>query len=145
MQFLEMIFDFFCGGQSDTCFSGNNQMSLSDITSGIDLSNYSPEQLEKIMHEAVNSTFVDGDISFEGSYEVECRDKAASHLIDELKRHDVFVRSSDFYYEKDMGGLTSYTAKVVKEAINNARLHGNIDNKTFEDLMNQVKEACYCG
>ena len=88
--------------------------------------------------------FDGADISFEGNYDVECRDRAASKLIEELKRYDVFVRSSDFYHEKDMGGFTPYTAKVVKEAINNARLHGNIDNRTFENLMKQVKDACYC-
>ena len=145
LEIFDTFVDFIKCHSSTSLSDQDLSSHLETINPGVDLSDYSPEQMRNLAQEMAYYDFDDADISFEGNYDVECRDKAASHLIDDLERHRITVRSSDIYHEKDMGGLTKYTANVIKEAINNARLHGNIDNRTFENLMKQVKDACYCG
>ena len=142
MSFFESIIDYF-NGHSDFSSSGH-VLDMGTLSSCIDNSHCEPESIRLFAREVIDSVLGDGDISFEGNYDMECRDKAASQLVEDLKRYDIFVRSSDIYHEKDMGGLTRYSANVIKEAVNNARLHGRIDHRTFENLMDQVKKACYC-
>lgn len=142
MELFKSIFDNFFG-RSDFNFGGH-QLDMT-IDPCINDTHCNPESIRLFAREVINSVLGDAGISFEGNIDVECRDKAASNLIDALKTNGVVVSSSDIFHEQDMGGLTSYTAKVIKEAVNNARLHGRIDNQTFESLMTLVKKACYCG
>ena len=120
-----------------------NGVSFDGGFEGIDLSQYSPAEIQ----ESIRNAFETSDnshgyeISFGASQSVDARNLAKSDLLDELSSHRIGVSrlSSDSLW----GGLDSYSGDKVYNAINEARDNGRISASVYKELLSLLKKACH--
>lgn len=148
-ELLEKLGDLFSDGGSDYHYDGQDAVMNGMDYSGIDLSMYSPDEIEEALKAALEA---DGgttdhilnyghDISFGAASDVDARNLAKSSLLDKLGSNHIYTSSlsTDDYW----GGLDTYSGDKVYDAINDARDDGRISDSVYKELMSLLKKACH--
>ena len=123
--------------------SNDNDFSCGNNFQGIDLTQYSPEDIEDAMRSVLktNENAHGYEISFGASADVDARNTAKSTLLDKLSNNKIYI--SQIYTDKLWGGLDSYSGDKVYDAINTARDNGKISSNVYNQLMLLLKKACH--
>lgn len=140
--FLEKISELF-SNENNSASSDYNDYSSDNSFQGIDLTQYSSEDIEEAMRSALEtSENTHGcEISFGASPDVDARNTDKSTLLDKLSNNRIYV--SQIYTDKLWGGLDSYSGDKVYDAINSARDNGKISSTVYNELISLLKKACH--
>lgn len=142
-ELFERLSEYFSGDEiSDTTESGSvtcdGEISLADV----DLSHYTPSEIEEaIQSAAASDTSHAYEVSFGASYDVDARNLAKSQLLDQLNYNRIYVTSVST--DNLWGGIDSYSGDKIYDAINEARDDGKISDTIYRKLIALLKKACH--
>ena len=148
-ELLEKLGELFSdGGDGGYDHNGHDAIMGGMEYSGIDLSAYSPDEIEEALKSAFGTdggaehVFNGGhDISFGAAPDVDARNVAKSALIDKLDTNHIYT--SSLTTDDLWGGLDSYSGDKVYDAINSARDNDRISDTVYRELMALLKKACH--
>lgn len=148
-ELLEKLGELFSdGGDGGYDHNGHDVITGGMEYSGIDLSAYSPDEIEEALKSAFGTdggaehVFNGGhDISFGAAPDVDARNVAKSALIDKLDTNHIYT--SSLTTDDLWGGLDSYSGDKVYDAINSARDNNRISDTVYKELMALLKKACH--
>lgn len=157
--FLDNLCSLFSDGDGWQHDTGDNTGFNFDCDgTGIDLSNYSMDDIEEAIRSAIDSNNHDGisidditdhstadhgyDVSFCGSPDVDARNLAKSSLLAKMSSYHIHT-TTPVTTDSTWGGLDYYSGNQVAHAINAARDNGMISDSVYKDLLALLKKACH--